>query len=101
MNDSDGSMLNPVKEKTPSTSGHKKSGTAWGVPVKKKVEMESRKKTKITDFKLFSIHAHYITDGRTSQREFSFQTANHHFFRWQSLKNFVFDLYITEIVNFL
>ena len=40
VNDSDGSILNPVKEKSSSTSGHKKSGTAWSVPVKKKVEME-------------------------------------------------------------
>jgi hypothetical protein len=40
VNDSDGSILNPVKEKVSLTSGYKKSGTAWSVPVKKKVEME-------------------------------------------------------------
>ena len=40
VNDFDDSILNPVKEKLSSTSRHKKSGTAWSVPVKKKVEME-------------------------------------------------------------
>ena len=41
-------------------------------------------------FQIIFYHAHYITDEQTSQREFSFQTANRRFSHWQSCKIFRF-----------